>query len=209
MTFRQKDLIETQIYEENLKLHLDTKKNTLDVILRVSMPLQLNTMKTILWINIVLIGILLSFSKVFGFDSLAMLSISLYFLSIILIIFAFTQKRYKYYGDINDIDYMYSLNYKSKFAKQNGIINVMLFIDNAIQKNKDIMNYLALLVHLAVISTFFGIVSHCLYIGLEFYNKEILWQNKNHQTIALKYQSQKDHYTNQMKEVIYLKRKNN
>ena len=59
-----KDL-EVKNYEHNLTMHYEAKRKELDIQLSSSMPGQMSTIKTILWINFLLIGLMMQFIKKF------------------------------------------------------------------------------------------------------------------------------------------------
>lgn len=63
---KEKEKLEIEAYEANLKLHYESVKNELDTLIRSSIPLQMSTIKTILWFNIVLLGLSLQIIDKFG-----------------------------------------------------------------------------------------------------------------------------------------------
>lgn len=67
----EQEKLEVESYEHNLKLHYEAKRKELDILLSNSIPNQLANMKTILWINFLLIGLMLQFIKNFPlFDTI-------------------------------------------------------------------------------------------------------------------------------------------
>jgi len=164
---------EAEDYTYNLKLHLDAKRSTLDTILRVSMPHQLANMRTIMWINLLLIGFSLHMSGIYGLNIWLYLFWLAASFAIVLIIAAMLQRRIKYYGCIEDNDFMADkIHYNSPYARAEAISVLINMVDGAIQKNFDIMGYLAKWMHTALWASLVGMLSFVLYSGLAIYHKE-------------------------------------
>lgn len=49
--------LKNQIKKENLKLYIDSKRKDLDIILTTTIPTQKRLMKTILWLNVTILGV--------------------------------------------------------------------------------------------------------------------------------------------------------
>lgn len=54
---------EVENYEHNLKLHLENENRILDTLTRVIMPNQISIIKTILWVNFLMLGIVAQLLK--------------------------------------------------------------------------------------------------------------------------------------------------
>ena len=111
---KQQEEKEVDNYTTNLTLHYEAKKSELKQILRVSIPHQVNKMKTIMWINIILIGFTLQFlnpsntQKILTLFTIELPSISLMFsiISIFFVFLAMIIHRAKNYGVLDDITHM-------------------------------------------------------------------------------------------------------
>ncbi|MDQ7084419.1 MAG: hypothetical protein Q9M36_05605 [Sulfurovum sp.] len=56
--------------EHNLKLHYEALRKELDIVLTSSIPQQLANMKTLLWVNFIMIGLILQTIKKFPLPTL-------------------------------------------------------------------------------------------------------------------------------------------
>lgn len=170
-TKRAKKGKEVQDYEHNLKLFLNSKQSEIETILRVSMPHQLSNMKTILWLNFLLVGFslhLLQGTK----PSMFYLSFFIAsFISTCSIVIALLNRRYKHYGTIGDIDYMSKYIPDNEWAKSTAIAALIKHTDDAINANKAIMKYLAKYMHFATWTTLAAIALFILSVYTQIYTK--------------------------------------
>ena len=166
-------LKEAEDYTYNLKLHLDAKRSTLDTVLRVSMPHQLANMRTIMWINLLLIGFSLHISGIYG-QGVWLYAFWLFAaLAVMLIVAAMLQRRIKYYGCIEDDDFMADkIDYRSPYARAEAISVLINMASGAIGENTKIMGYLAKWMHMALWASLAGLISFVIYCGLAIHQKE-------------------------------------
>jgi hypothetical protein len=154
-----------QTYKSNLKLHQESKRKILDIILSSSMPHQLQNIKTILWVNLLFIGLSVQIFKEISFSWYQLLFYVPVVVSVALLLVAMLSKRYKWYGGYDDIDYAYDI-YDNENADTKMIATLLKNDDIAIKENKKIMRYLARLMHLALWSTFAAFVAFLIIIAL-------------------------------------------
>ena len=164
---------EADDYAHNLKLHLDAKRSTLDTILRVSMPHQLANMRTIMWINLLLVGFSLHIGGVYGLNGWLYAFWFFAAMAVALIVSAMLQRRVKYYGCIENDDFMADMiDYRSPWARAEALSVLINTASDAIKENVKIMGYLAKWMHAAMWMSLAGLVSFALYVGLAIHHKE-------------------------------------
>lgn len=150
-------------YEANLKLHYEAKRKELDILLTSSMPTQLSTIKTLLWMNIAMIGLMMQILKT---DPLTLLSKGFFLLSVVSVcitIAAMLIKRVKSYGVIDDIAYAANLP-DDKWTVSKGLADMLSAADGSIKENRNVIVQRARLMHLSTWFTLFAIVFLCLSI---------------------------------------------
>ena len=183
MNIREKELQALKRYEQNLKVHLDLEKSTLETILRVSMPHQLSNMKTILWINLLMIGLSLQLLEKFNFNLFLFIFWFFSFIAVTLIVIAMLQRRYKYYAEIYDPEFAYKLNDNLPTSHSKMLGEALITVIDAIKNNREIMAYLAKYMHASLWFTLGAVLSFLLYSGFGLYQKgELKWlKNQSHQ----------------------------
>lgn len=119
-------------HEANLKLHYDSLRNELDTLIRWSIPLQMNNIKNIMWLNVVLIGI------VFQIKSINLYLAIPFFLfssaSIGIALFAMIKGRKIHYANHLRRNYMLRIE-SSPWSKVNGIHQMFYDIARAVRYN--------------------------------------------------------------------------
>ena len=164
---------EVQDYTYNLELHLRSKMSTLETILRVSMPHQLTNMRTILWINLLLVGFSFHMISQYGTNLWIFLFWIASSIAAILIVLAMLQRRVKYYGDLEDLDFMADkIDYRSPYARAEALSVLLNMVDGAIKENVNIMGYLAKWMHSALWASLIALVFFISYSGSAIYHKE-------------------------------------
>jgi len=140
MTYRErkkvKELSEISDYESNLRLHYDSLKNELDTLIRATIPMQMNLIKTVLWFNIILFGISLQLIDKAGivnpvFTVADFVSICF---AIAVALQAMIMGRKVHYGNYLKRTYMMSVR-EDQWAKVNGLYRMMYDISRAIRYN--------------------------------------------------------------------------
>jgi len=161
---RNKEKEALKIYEDNLHAHIEIEKSNIETILRVSMPHQLSNIKTILWVNLVLIGFSLSiFYKLpFNFGIVFMWISS--FIAVILNITALMTNRSKIYPQIDKM-FAYNLNDTST-AKSKMLGEILTTLIYAIKENRKIMYNIAQFMHYSLYFTITSLFFFFIYLGI-------------------------------------------
>jgi len=154
------------IFEENLKLHQESKRNILNIMLSTSMPHQVHNIKTILWMNLLFIGLSSQIFKNIELNYFHVLFYSFIAISIILMIVALLKNRYKWYGGYDDINYAHDI-YDNKFSKSDMLGTLLKNDDIAINENRKIMKNTAWYMNYALKSTF---VAFLLFVSIIAYS---------------------------------------
>ena len=167
MNIRDKNLNTLKDYEDNLKSHIEIEKSNIETILRTSMPHQLSNIKTILWVNLVIIGFSLSISykMPFNFGLLFMWITS--FSAVTLNVIALLKKRYKIYPEIDKM-FAYNLSPTSN-AKAKMLGEILTTIKYSIDENRKIMLYIADLMHKSLYLTLASLFFFFVYLGIATY----------------------------------------
>ena len=153
-------------FEDNLKLHQESKRKILDIMLSSSMPHQVQNIKTILWMNLLFIGLSSQIFKNIEFNYIHVAFYGFISLSILLMIIALLKNRYKWYGGYDDINYAHNI-YDNKFSKSDMIGTLLKNDDIAITKNREIMKNTAWYMNLSLKST---LVSFVLFLSIITYS---------------------------------------
>jgi hypothetical protein len=174
MTFRDKQRLEKEldekkikIYEDNLKLHYESYRKHLDIQLSTSMPHQIGNIKTILWVNLLFIGLSVQALKDEHFSQVHLLFYVPVTLSIILMLIALLQRRTKWYGTYDNIDYAYEID-NSKYATSKMIGTLLANVRTAVEENRKIMRYISRYMHAAMWTTLLASVGLIIVLALSY-----------------------------------------
>lgn len=140
-------------YEHNLKMHYEAKRKELDILLSSSIPQQLSNMKTLLWINFLMIGLMLQFVKKFPLPDVVIGFFLLSLCAVIAIMIAMLTHRMKSYGVPDDILHM-STYKDNEWTISQAILDMLNAADIAVKENRIMVIKRAELMHL---STWFTI----------------------------------------------------
>jgi hypothetical protein len=130
-----------QDYEANLKLYNESIRKDLDVILSSIIPTQKNLMKTLLWINSVILGLLTSLIASDIESKIILMSLSIpyffSFMAIIILLLSLKDGRVKAFGtpNISDLENIQP----SIWAKSQGLTNINNSIKQAFDINSNIV----------------------------------------------------------------------
>ncbi len=130
-----------QDYEYNLKLYNESIRKDLDIILSSIIPTQKNLMKTLLWINSVVLGLLTSLIANNIENKIILISISIpyffSFMAIIILLLSLKDGRVKAFGtpNINNFENIQP----NIWAKSQGLTNLNNSIKKAFDVNSDIV----------------------------------------------------------------------
>jgi len=149
--------LEIENYEHNLKIHYEAKRKELDILLTSSIPIQLSNMKTILWINFLMIGLMFQFLKKFPLPDIVIGFFILSLCAIISILFAMLTNRTKSYGVYDDVKTM-STYEDDNWTKSRAIFDMLNMLQIAIEDNRLVIINRAKLMHVATWFTLASIV---------------------------------------------------
>ena len=146
-------------------------------------------MKTILWLNFLLIG--------FSFHLLQKSTLSILYIcffitafaSVCSIVTALINRRYKHYGVIGDIDYMSTDIPDNEWSKSAAITAILKHADDAVIENKKIMNYLSRYMHFSSWSTLLAIFFFIFAVSSQIYMKgddNIMAEKPTSSTVVVK-----------------------
>ena len=164
MKIREKELMKLKIYEDNLKSHIDLEKSNLETILRVSMPNQLSNIKTIIWINLVIIGLSLSILNKLPLNFGIIFMWICSFGAVALNITALLGKRYKTYPLLDEMT-AYKLP-DNKYSKSNMLGQILVNIKYAIDENSKVLVWISNFMHISLYMTISSLFFFFLYLGI-------------------------------------------
>ncbi|MDD3770508.1 MAG: hypothetical protein PHV10_07875 [Sulfuricurvum sp.] len=153
--------LEVTNYETNLKLHYEAKRKELDILLTSSMPTQLSTIKTLLWMNIVMVGLMMQIFRSMPLTVMAKGFFLLSIVSICITLAAMLIKRVKSYGVIDDMEYASKLQ-DNQWTVSQGLADMLSAAHGSIVDNRDVIVQRAKLMHIATWLTLFSILFLCL-----------------------------------------------
>ena len=145
-------------YEQNLQVHQESKRNILNIMLSTSMPHQLQNIKTILWVNLLFVGLATQYLRDIAFSVYHLLFYIPVVISVSLLLLAMLSKRFKWYGGYDDIDYSYTL-YEEEKPHTTMLATLLKNDEIAIKENKKIMKHIATFMHYALWSTLVAFIS--------------------------------------------------
>jgi len=152
-------------YEQNLKVHQESKRNILNIMLSTSMPHQLQNIKTILWINLLFVGLAAQYLRDIHFSVYHLFFYIPVVVSVSLLLVAMLNKRFKWYGGYDDIDYSYTL-YEEDKPHASMLATLLKNDDIAIKENRKIMKHIATFMHYALWSTLVAFISFIFIVAL-------------------------------------------
>ena len=155
-------------YEHNLTMHYEAKRKELDIMISSSIPQQLSNMKTLLWINFLMIGLMLQFIEKFPLPDTIVSFFLLSLCSILLIMIAILTNRTIDYGVPINIEHMNTYD-DNIWTISQATLDMLNAAHQAVQENRKVLIKRAELMHL---STLFSTVS-ILFIVLSFFMKQI------------------------------------
>lgn len=123
--------------EKNLKLHYEAMRKDLDIMLTSMIPTQKNLMKTIMWINAIILGLILNNFLEFKYAFCMIPSFVFSSIAFILIIYSLKKGRSKTLGHI-DISEIESIS-QNRFEAIIGLQRLISAIEKAIKSNSIII----------------------------------------------------------------------
>jgi hypothetical protein len=157
MNEEQKTQIER--YEQNIKLHYEAKRKELDILLSSSIPTQLSNMKTILWINFLMIGLIFQFIKKFPLPDII---VGFFFLSIsaiVVVLAAMLFNRTKSYGVPDNPEYINCYDSSDDWMTFRVTKDMIYTLQGSIEENRKVIINRAKLMHIATWFTTSSLIS--------------------------------------------------
>lgn len=148
-------------YETNSKLHYEAKRKELDILLTSSIPQQLANMKTILWINFLMIGLMLQLIKKFPLPEIIIGFFILSLAAILFVLFAMLTNRSKSYGVPSDPLYM-STYEDDRWTISQATLDMLQMLQDAVNDNGIVIQNRGRFMHLSTWFTLCAILFACL-----------------------------------------------
>lgn len=123
--------------EKNLKLHYEAMRKDLDIMLTSMIPTQKNLMKTIMWINAIILGLILNNFLEFKYAFFMIPSFTFSAIAFILIIYSLKKGRSKTLGhiDTREIEEIT----ENRFETIVGLNKLIVATESAIKNNSEII----------------------------------------------------------------------
>lgn len=146
MTRKEKNSIDNikkiEAYEHNLLIQFNSRRKDLDILLTTVMPGQINHIKTILWVNILFIGIGAKLFEHIDFLDAYLISYLFSLSSILILLYSLISHRSIFLGGMKDIATMSHIR-DDEYIKVNGIIKALEATCSAENKNVAIIKHYA------------------------------------------------------------------
>jgi len=151
----QSKSLEVQDYEHNLKIHYESKRKELEILLTSSMPNQLSNIKTLLWFNVASLALLFKYFTVIDTSQKGYLI--LVSVSILILLFAMLVSRQKDYGSPEDV--LLASTYQSgKWTQSRFILDMLATVQHSIEFNRTMVMQRAKMMNIATFMTFFSTI---------------------------------------------------
>jgi len=118
-------------YEHNIKLHYDAMTNELNTIIRNTIPKQMDNIKTLMWINVIFLGMSLQLKD---FNYWFYILFCCIFVSFAYSFYAMTFGRSILYGNSQKITFMIDVK-SGLWCKTHGIYRMMQVVQRTIRYN--------------------------------------------------------------------------
>lgn len=164
------DTKEYEAFEANLKLNYEAVRKDLDIVLTSMIPMQKNLVKTYLWLNTTILGVIAAIYHTYGLlygTLLLPFSASAY--AVFISIFALVHGQDKYFGHI-DINAMSKLP-SDEMEKVRGLVKMTSAVKEAFEFNKTIVikrsKYLRNALHMTIASFALLFIFSIVFINFE------------------------------------------
>ncbi len=155
---QEKESKAIQDYEENLKLHYESKRKELDLLLSSSLPHQISNIKMILWINFLFLGLSTTVLKSLQFYCAYLIPYLISLFAIISMLTALTKRRSKMYGSIDKLDYVLTDIKDGRYAKSKMLSGLLHNTYEAVEYNRDTLQRISKYLRFSALATFVAIV---------------------------------------------------
>lgn len=160
--------LEVKNYEHNLTMHYEAKRKELDILLTSSIPQQLSNMKTILWVNYLMIGLMLQFINKFPLSKIIVGFFLLSLAAVISVMFAMLTNRSKSYGVPKDVQHM-SLYEDNQWTISQATFDMLGALQESVKENGKVITNRGKLMHIATWFT----LSSLIFIAIAFFIKQL------------------------------------
>ena len=154
---KDKNDLEVNNYEHNTKMHYEALRKELDIVLTSSIPQQLSNIKTLLWVNFIMIGLVSQFIKKFPLHDIIIGFYLFSIIAIILVMVAMLTNRISAYGVPIDITYMSRLK-DTEWTISEATMQMMRAIRDDLDLNYMVIQNRAKLMHLSTWYTLLAIL---------------------------------------------------
>ena len=154
--------LEAKNYEDALKVFYDQKQKELEILLTNSIPTQFSNIKTLLWVDIALLGLYMQKIS-FPLKELEKGFVVLVLFSISIIIFALLRYRTKAYGTFDFKNFVENgtlaqLTDGSEYNFSQHLVTYTNHIEQAIKFNRDTIEKRAKLMRIATAMSFLSVI---------------------------------------------------
>lgn len=162
--------LQVKKYEKSLLIHYEAKRKELEILLTSSIRDQLANMKTVLWINLLMIGLMFQFIDKFPLPKTIIGFFILSVSALICILIAMLFKRTKSYGVPEDLELINEYDSTDDWINFRVIKDFMYALQESIKENRAIIIYRAKFMYIATWFTFFSLA----FIVIAFIQKQNL-----------------------------------
>lgn len=162
--------LQVKIFEDNIKIHYEAKRKELEILLTSSIRDQLANMKTILWINFLMIGLMFQFinkmplpNVIIGFFIFSICALSC-------ILLAMLFNRIKSYGVPEDLELINKYDTLDNWVNFRIIKDFMYALQESIEENRTIIINRSKFMYIATWFTFCSLI----FIVIAFIQKQNL-----------------------------------
>lgn len=145
-------------YEENLKLHYEAKRKELEILLTSSIRDQLANMKTILWINFLMIGLMLQYTNTIPLPKIIIGFFILSLCALFCILIAMLFNRIKSYGVAEDLEHINKYDMSDNWVNFRITKDFMYALQESIEDNRRIIINRSKLMYVATWFTFVSLL---------------------------------------------------
>jgi len=173
-----KEVNDIRNYEENLKLHYESKRQELNLLLSSSLPHQISNIKMILWINFLFLGLSVTILKNLHFYCVYLIPYIISILAIISMLIALTKRRSKMYGGIDKLDYVSVDIEDGKYAKSKMLAGLLSNTYAAVEYNRESLQRLSKYLRFSILVTFVAVVLFFILVVVLSFNIETNTNNE-------------------------------
>ncbi len=160
----EKSLKRIHDYEDGLQLHYESKRKELDLLLSSSLPHQISNIKMVLWMNFLFLGISTSLFNHIQFHGFYLVSYLTSFFAIAMMMIALTQRGAKFYGSIDDINYVQDVIIDTPYPKAKMLAGLLHNTFEAVEYNRGTLQVLSKYLRRSIIATFIAVATFFIFL---------------------------------------------